>query len=594
LYDSVGRQINLPSETGDDAFLVKFDTNGVFKWYTYLGPNTIFGYYVTTDSTSVYVSGTFSSGDIYDSSGARIPLTISSPLDTLLIKFDSNGIYQWYAYLGDVVNSFQAGFRCTTDTNNVYIVGAFTRGSIHDSSGNQISLPSEGDNEGEFPQSYAFLVKFNKNGIYQWYARVGLSDNVALDVVADETDVYITCGTNGGSIYDSNNDEYSIPSGTNGMIIKFNTNGIYQWYVHAGIDPSGITIIGFTLAIDANNIYITGNFSGDLYDNAENVIALPSGSSFLIKFNKNGVYQWYTYFDEVNNFPTNLIADGNNVYIVGGFTGGNIHDTTDNQIALTSNIGGDGYLVKFDTNGIYQWYAYLGGNGESDFDVTYGIALDTNYIYIVGQYSAGTLYDSAENEIPLTTGGAFLIQFDTNGIFNWINVGTNATYNDVSTQIPVVSPICFPAKTPIQTDQGQINIDELDNQTIQGKSFLVTKTISTEDYLICFEKHALAFNYPNQRTIMSPEHHVLFKRQFVKAKDLLHLKMVKKVPYYGEVLYNILFKTYRTVTVNNLVCESLHPKSRVAALYQGEPIEVTPTMFRPLHTMNYSHLKSSR
>lgn len=514
-------------------------------------------------------------------------MTITSPLDALLIKFDSKGIYQWYAYLGDVVNRFQAGFRCTTDTNNVYIVGAYTGGSINDSSGNQVALPTtESETTGN-----AFLIKFNKNGIYQWHARVGLSDNVAIDVVADETDVYITCGTNGGLIYDSNNDEYSIPSGTNGMIIKFNTNGIYQWYVFAGIDQSGITIIGFTLAIDSNNIYITGNFSGAIYDNAENVIELPTGSSFLIKFNKNGVYQWYTYFDQTNNFPTNLIADGNNVYIVGGFTGGNIHDSADNQIALSSNIGGDGYLVKFNTNGIYQWYAYLGGNGENDYDVTYGIALDTNYVYIVGQYSAGTLYDSAENEIPLTTGGAFLIKFDTAGIYQWMNVGTNANYNDVSTQVPVVSDICFPAKTPIQTDQGQINIDELDNQTIQGKSFIVTKTISTEDYLICFEKHALAFNYPNQRTIMSPEH-LLFRRQFVKAKDLLHFKSVKKVPYYGDVLYNILFKTYRTITVNNLVCESLHPKSRVAAVYQGEPIEATPKMFRPLHVMKYSHLKS--
>ena len=590
LYDSAGRQIQLPSETGNDAFLIKFDKNGVFKWYAYLGPNTLFGYFVTTDSTSVYVSGTFSGGNIRDSSGTQIPLTIESPLDALLIKFDSKGIYQWYAYLGDEVNRFQAGFRCTTDTNNVYIVGAFTGGSINDSSGNQVTLPTNED-EGDYTPTDAFLIKFDKNGIYQWHTRVGLSNNVALDVVADETDVYITCGTNGGFIYDSNNDEYTIPSGTNGMIIKFNTNGIYQWYVFAGIEQSDISIIGFTLAIDSNNIYITGNFSGAIYDNAENVIDLPTGSSFLIKFNKNGLYQWYTYFDQTNNFPTNLIADGNNVYIVGGFTGGNIHDSADTQIALSSNIGGDGYLVKFNTNGIYQWYAYLGGNGENDSDITYGIALDTNYVYIVGQYSEGTLYDSAENEIPLTTGGAFLIKFDTTGIYQWMNVGTYANYNDVSTQVPVVSDICFPAKTPIQTDQGQINIDELDNQTIQGKSFIVTKTISTEDYLICFEKHALGFNYPNKRTIMSPEHHLLFRRQFIKAKDLLHFKSVKKVPYDGEILYNILFKTYRTVIVNNLVCESLHPKSKVAALYQDEPIEVTPTMYRALHQMIF---KSSR
>ena len=85
---------------------------------------------------------------------------------------------------------------------------------------------------------------------------------------------------------------------------------------------------------------------------------------------------------------------------------------------------------------------------------------------------------------------------------------------------------------------------------------------------------------------MSPEHHVLFKKQFIKAKDLLHVKAVKKVPYYGEVLYNILFKSYRNIVVNNMTCESLHPKSRVAVLYQGEVLETTAAMFKP--TLTYS------
>jgi len=587
LYDSKGKQIHLPSVTGNDAFLIKFDTHGVFKWYAYLGANTIFGYYVTTDAASVYVSGTFSGGNFYDSSGSQIPLTITNTPDALLIKFDSKGIYQWYAYLGDTTENFDIGLKCTTDTNNVYIVGAFTGGSIHDSSDNQISLPStNGD---------AFLIKFNKNGIYQWHARVGGShDNFAVGVAVDETDVYITCGSNGTTIYDSDGNEITV-EGTYGLLIKFDTNGIYQWYVYTGIDTS-ITVLGFTIAIDTNYVYITGNFSGSIYDNAESTITLPSGSSFLVKFDKNGVYQWYTYFDTTNNFPTDVMTDGNNVYIVGGFTGGNIRDTDDNEIALESTTGGDGFLIQFNSDGIYQWYAYLGSNSEvtDPYNLTYGIALDTNYIYITGLCSGGSLYDSVRSEITLPTSGAFLIKFNTAGIFKWLNFGTNASYCDVSTQLPVVSAVCFPAKTPIQTDQGEINIDELDNQTIQGKTFLVTKTISTEDYLVCFEKHALAFNYPNQRTIMSPEHHVLFKRKFTKAKDFLHFKSVKKVTYDGEVLYNILFKTYRTVTVNNMVCESLHPKSRVAALYQGEPIEATPEMFRPLHAMTYTHLKSSQ
>jgi ornithine carbamoyltransferase len=42
---------------------------------------------------------------------------------------------------------------------------------------------------------------------------------------------------------------------------------------------------------------------------------------------------------------------------------------------------------------------------------------------------------------------------------------------------------------------------------------------------------------------------------------------VKKVKYNGEILYNIVMKNYRKVSVNNMVCETLHPKNIIAKLY---------------------------
>ena len=40
------------------------------------------------------------------------------------------------------------------------------------------------------------------------------------------------------------------------------------------------------------------------------------------------------------------------------------------------------------------------------------------------------------------------------------------------------------------------------------------------------------------------------------------------VPYKKEILYNVLMDNYERIKVNNLICETLHPKNKVAKLYK--------------------------
>jgi hypothetical protein len=39
------------------------------------------------------------------------------------------------------------------------------------------------------------------------------------------------------------------------------------------------------------------------------------------------------------------------------------------------------------------------------------------------------------------------------------------------------------------------------------------------------------------------------------------------VPYYGEPLYNVLLEQQSTMTINGLICETLHPDNLIAKLY---------------------------
>jgi len=139
------------------------------------------------------------------------------------------------------------------------------------------------------------------------------------------------------------------------------------------------------------------------------------------------------------------------------------------------------------------------------------------------------------------------------------------------TPTPVISNICFPAGTPITTDQGRIAIESIDPQlhTINHQPILhVTRTVTLDKYLISLAPHALGRNVPHTKTLLSKDHKIAFKGQLVPAYRFLdYSDQVKKVTYNGETLYNILLPSYSTMLINNLECETLHPENIIAKLY---------------------------
>jgi len=139
---------------------------------------------------------------------------------------------------------------------------------------------------------------------------------------------------------------------------------------------------------------------------------------------------------------------------------------------------------------------------------------------------------------------------------------TNRTVH-VVTEIP--TPTCFPAGTPVQTDQGVTAIDKLvpGEHTFRGKSIVaITQTHLLQNHIICFEKDSIGKNVPSQQTLCSKEHKVLYQGEMIKARDLADMcKNVKKVAYNGETLYNVLLEKHGKMLVNNMICETLHPEN---------------------------------
>ena len=137
---------------------------------------------------------------------------------------------------------------------------------------------------------------------------------------------------------------------------------------------------------------------------------------------------------------------------------------------------------------------------------------------------------------------------------------------------PPADNICLPRGTPVTVDGGRtVPIEQLQPGTHtlnKGRRIVaISQTRHQTNYLVCFEPHALGVNVPSRRTVMSHTHRVLYQGYWRPANDFLGAfsnASVKKVPYEGDILYNVLLDKYDSMTVNNMTLETLNPTSEMA------------------------------
>ena len=96
IYDEDGSSTipNLVSSGSQDAFIVKYNTNGTAQWATHIGgTGNDTGFEIATDATSVYVIGNFSgTATIYNADGSSsFTLTSSGSNDAFIVKYNKNG-----------------------------------------------------------------------------------------------------------------------------------------------------------------------------------------------------------------------------------------------------------------------------------------------------------------------------------------------------------------------------------------------------------------------------------------------------------------------------------------------------------------------
>ncbi len=330
--------------------------------------------------------------------------------------------------------------------------------------------------------------------------------------------------------------------------------------------PSSVTSIGINTFYNARSltsITIPSSVSsiGDrAFSGATSLTSVTFGANSLLNIIGSSVFRDATSLTSIN-IPSSVTSIGSSAF--SGAT--SLTSVTFGANSLLNNIGSSAFYNARSLTSVtipdsvtsIGNYAFYGATSLTSITIPSSVtSIGTSAFN--GATSLTTIYLTED----LTIGGTPY------------TIGTSGTFfgsgNVSFVQAPVILAICFPAGTPVTTDQGNIPIEKLKSHihTIRGKSIVaITQTRLLNKHIVSIEKDALVKNVPSQTTHISNNHKVFFEGQMVKARDLVDVcEHVHFIPYNGEILYNVLLEKDGKMMINNLICETLSPKNIMALI----------------------------
>jgi hypothetical protein len=569
--------------------VVKMGADGVFKWKQNVG--------------SLYSSVCIDGNDnMYFVVQAQ-----SAPFKMLVVCYDKNGTKGWEQEFG---TGNESAPQLVLGSSSLYIVGR-TDGSY----GTIIDPTGGGGGETDLFVTKMNVASGGGSSRIVWEKRIGGTgvEDVP-EVAADGSDnlIIVATSTGGGGLQDI-------------LVAKVESNGFLPWRTVIG--GTGNEEVPRVVVDAANNIYVAaitdssggGGIGGDVGDGALGVkdvfVCKLSSSAGVIQWNKlvgssgsedqprlllntqnntvcivattdgsygsvvdgsggglmdvfvsvlgteTGDFRWTRRIgsNAAETVPRVALDTKGNLYVVGVTEGG--YGSVQIGEVVSSGITKDIFLTKIDPAGNITWSGLLGGDSTDDVPYIMLDSKDTVHLVAATDGSYGLILDMTEMKSK-TAPRTFTRLAKTPQYI--LSAAVNVVPSDY---------ICFPAGTPVQTDTGPVAVEKLragvhtiDKQRVCG----VSKSITPELHLVCFEAHSLGRNVPSQRTIMSLNHKVRYRGLMLEASNFLNgqFKLVFRVKNTGEVLYNVILDTHSCMVVNNMVVETLNPTHAMAKMFK--------------------------
>lgn len=307
---------------GDNAFMIKFDENGVRQWATLFQHTNASTTGISCRINGIKCNGTkvYFTGELYTSSGYDIPLqTLSGAYnnttkvgsqDVFLGRFNSDCVLEWSTYFNSgngAASGYQQGVDLTfDDSGNMILIGQVS----NDAAGVYTLNPGGGAYYSNTISGFIdnTVTKFNTSLQPTWSTIIGGTDLDRVSEVATDPsgNILVACrmaragnptsNPGGGAFYQS-----ALQSTTDGFIMKFSPTGVYTWGTYVGNTTAETSITGIS-SDNSGNVYAIGYTQGTnfptvslsgAYNQASNA---GNNDLVLMRFTSASVCDWSTYY----------------------------------------------------------------------------------------------------------------------------------------------------------------------------------------------------------------------------------------------------------------------------------------------------------
>jgi len=281
---TLGTLVGPSSAGGSDAFVRKYNTDGIEVWTLQFGTESNdYGHGISVDATGVYVTG-YTNGTLGQSSAGL--------MDAFVRKYDLNGTEEplWTSQFGTASDDYAYGI--SVDATGVYMSG--------------YSKISFGDYD-------AFVCKYDTDGNWAWTRQFGTEkiDDRAYGISAYDTRVYVSGYTKGtlpdqtsAGVYDA-------------FVRKYDPDGNEVWTRQFGTASHDNA---YGISADATGVYVAGYTLGS-FDGQSNAGLMDA---FVRKYDTDGNELWTSQFGTGEDDRAYGISVGATGVYVAGYTRGNL------------------------------------------------------------------------------------------------------------------------------------------------------------------------------------------------------------------------------------------------------------------------------
>jgi hypothetical protein len=373
-----------PLQAHSTGIIMKFSSNGAFKWSTIVQGKPVNGSQVDANFSSevsdmvlrdnkLYVIGNYTTGILWQT----IEVISNGGRDSFVSKVETSGTLNWIKKIGgsldDIGNSIKLD-----DNGYVFVTGSYKSSPLTiGTSPNSIVLNNKGGSD-------IFLGKFDTNGIIQNAVSFGgTNDDSPSNLIYESPYFYVT-GTFKGN-FAAGSTSFISAGGIDTFVSEFNSlltfsgsNRFGGTTINDEISPTEIKKIN-------GRIFLSGKFKGNILLGDKTLISTEY-NSFITSFYFSSTSIYINYLQTITSSDGFLsIAPNNNaVYIVGNYK--NMNSTL--NIPLQSKGSTDIALYELKLDGSYSYSDYIFSGYETFGNIQWEgvrkIVQNNGKVYFIG------------------------------------------------------------------------------------------------------------------------------------------------------------------------------------------------------------------